>query len=105
MPILQRFHCPECGREMQRRPAGRCPHCGADVRHHVQHERERETAIERVVAVISTVLVLGLSLFAGGCTVVEGVAVYAVAGVIVWWWGRRTFGVLTPSQRDDSPET
>ena len=88
---------------MARRPAGRCPHCGADVRRHVQTERERETAIEKVVAVVSTILVLGLSLFAGGCTVVEGIAVYAVAGVLVWWWGRRTFGLLSPSERDGAP--
>ena len=102
MPILQQFDCPACGRRMERRPAGRCPHCGADVRRHVQEERERETAIEKVVAVIGTILVLGLSLFAGGCTVVEGVIVYAVAGVIVWWWGRRTFGLPSPSERDNA---
>ena len=103
MPILQKFHCPACGEHMARRPAGRCPHCGADVRQHVQHERERETAIEKVVAVVSTILVVGLSLFAGGCTVVEGIAVYAVAGVLVGWWGRRTFGLLPPSERDGAP--
>jgi hypothetical protein len=102
MPILQKFHCPDCGHLMQRRPAGRCPHCGADVRRYVQEERERETVIEKVVAVISTILVVGLSLFAGGCTVVEGVAVYAIAGVIVWWWGRKTFGLLAPTDRDDT---
>jgi hypothetical protein len=102
MPILQQFDCTECGRYMERRPAGRCPHCGADVRRHVQDERERESAIEKVVAVMSTILVLGLSLFVGGCTVVEGVIVYAVAGVIVWWWGRRTFGLPSPPERDDS---
>jgi hypothetical protein len=93
MPRLQKFHCPSCGALMERRPAGRCPHCAADVRAHVQHERDRETTIEKVVAVISTVLVLGLSLFAGGCTIAEGVVVYAAAGVLVWWWGRRTFDV------------
>ncbi len=79
---------------MERRPAGRCPHCGTDVRHHVETERDRETAIEKVVAVISTILVIALSLFAGGCTIFEGVIVYVIAGVLVWWWGRRTFDVL-----------
>jgi hypothetical protein len=69
----------------------------------VQTERERETTIEKVVAVVSTILVLGLSLFAGGCTVVEGIAVYAVAGVLVWWWGRRTFGLMPPSEGDGAP--
>ena len=103
MPIQQQFHCPECGKLMERRPAGRCPHCGADVRRHVQEERDRETAIEKVVAVISTVLVLGLALFAGGCSIVEGIVVYAVAGVFVWWWGRRTFGLPSGPQRDKLP--
>lgn len=92
MPIQQKFSCPACERPMPRRPAGRCPHCGADVRRHVDRERERETRIEKVVAVISTILVLGLSLFAGGCSVAEGVIAYAIAGVIVWYWGKRTFG-------------
>jgi hypothetical protein len=91
MPIAQKFHCPDCGQEMQRRPGGRCPHCGADVRAHVEEERDRETRIEKVVAVISTILVLGLSLFAGGCTIAEGVLVYAIAGAAVWYWGKATF--------------
>ncbi len=76
---------------MKRRPGGKCPECGADVRDHVQDERDREEQIEKVVAVISTVLVLALSLFAGGCSIVEGFLVYAVAGVAVWYWGRGTF--------------
>jgi uncharacterized paraquat-inducible protein A len=87
MPVPQKFHCPECGVEMKRRPAGRCPSCETDVRQHVADERERET----VMAVIATVLVLGVSLFAGGCSVAEGVLVYAVAGFFVWYWGRKTF--------------
>lgn len=91
MPIAQKFHCPDCGVEMKRRPAGRCPSCGTDVRGHVAEERERETRIEKVMAVVATVLVLGLSLFAGGCSVAEGVLVYAVAGFFVWYWGRKTF--------------
>ena len=103
MPIFQKFHCPECGQLMQRRPGGCCPHCGVDVRRHVQEERDRETTIEKVVAVISTIMVLGLSLFAGGCTVVEGVLVYAVAGALVWWWGRRTFGLTPPRDGDGTP--
>lgn len=78
---------------MERRPGGRCPHCGADVREHVAEERDRETRIEKVMAVVSTILVLGLSLFVGGCNVVEGVLAYAIAGALIWWWGRRTFGV------------
>ncbi len=91
MPIAQKFNCPDCGVEMKRRPGGKCPQCGADVREHVQEERDREEQIEKVVAVFSTILVLGLSLFAGGCSIVEGVLVYAIAGAAVWYWGRGTF--------------
>ncbi len=91
MPIPPKFHCPECGVEMKRRPGGKCPECGVDVREHVRDERDREERIEKVVAVVSTILVLALSLFAGGCSVVEGVLVYAVAGFAVWYWGRGTF--------------
>lgn len=91
MPIAQKFHCPDCGVEMKRRPGGKCPECGADVREHVQEERDREEQIEKVVAVISTVLVVALSLFAGGCSIVEGIVVYAIAGLAVWYWGRGTF--------------
>jgi hypothetical protein len=76
---------------MKRRPEGRCPECGVDVREHVREERDRETRIEKVVAVIGTVFVLGLSLFAGGCSIVEGVVMYAILGTAVWYWGRGTF--------------
>jgi hypothetical protein len=96
MPIAQKFHCPACGLEMPTRPGGRCPHCSADVREHVTEERDRETRIEKVVAVLSTILVLGVSLFAGGCSVVEGVMVYAIAGAIVWYWGKKTFQERAP---------
>jgi len=91
MPIPPKYFCPECGVEMKRRPEGKCPECGLDVRQHVQEERERETRIEKVVAVIGTIMVLALSLFAGGCSVAEGVVMYAVLGAIVWYWGRNTF--------------
>jgi hypothetical protein len=57
----------------------------------VVQAREREARIERVVAVVSTLLVLGVSLFAGGCTVVEGVVAYAIAGAAMWILAKRTF--------------
>jgi len=57
----------------------------------VQHERERETRIDKVVAVISTILVIGVSLFVGGCNLVEGVLAYAVAGAVMWVVAKRTF--------------
>lgn len=91
MPVSSQIACPECDAPLVRKPGGRCPNCGADVREHVLHERERETHIERVVAVVSTMLVLGVSLFAGGCTVVEGVIAYAIAGAAMWIVAKRTF--------------
>jgi len=91
MPLTLQIDCPECGKRLVRKPGGRCPHCGADVRAHVTEERERETRIDQIVAVISTILVLGLSLFVGGCNLIEGVLVYAAAGAVVWVLAKRTF--------------
>ncbi len=91
MPVNSRLACPDCGVPLIRKPGGRCPSCGADVREHVLQERQREVRIERVVAVVSTILVLGVSLFAGGCTVVEGVIAYAIAGAAMWIIAKRTF--------------
>jgi hypothetical protein len=91
MPITTTINCPTCHAPLVRKPGGRCPSCGADVRQHVQEERDRETRIEQVVAVISTILVLGVSLFVGGCTVVEGVIAYAVAGAVMWLLAKKTF--------------
>ena len=91
MPLTATVKCPACDAPLVRRPGGRCPHCGVDVREHVQHERERATRIDQVVAIISTVLVLGVSLFVGGCSIVQGVLAYAVAGVVMWLVARKTF--------------
>ncbi len=91
MPVKSQVTCPECDAPLIRKPGGRCPNCGADVRDHVVQERLRETQIEKVVAVVSTMLVLGVSLFAGGCTVIEGVVAYAVAGAVMWIIAKRTF--------------
>lgn len=91
MPVTSPISCPECDAPLIRRPGGRCPHCGTDVREHVLEKRARETRIERVVAIVSTILVLGVSLFVGGCTVVEGVIAYAIAGAAMWVIAKRTF--------------
>jgi hypothetical protein len=91
MPVSVKISCPECGVELVRKPGGRCPSCGADVREHVQHERERETRLDQIVAVVSTVLVVGVSLLVGGCSVVEGVLAYAVAGAVMWFLAKKTF--------------
>ena len=91
MPVATRLICPECDAPLVRRPAGRCPSCGQDVRDHVLAQRARETRIDKIVAVISTILVIGVSLFAGGCTVVEGAIAYAVAGAVMWVLAKKTF--------------
>ncbi|HVM97534.1 MAG TPA: hypothetical protein VMT89_14150 [Candidatus Acidoferrales bacterium] len=91
MPISTKIDCPECDQPLIRKPSGRCPNCGADVRDHVLRSRRREKRIEQVVAIISTFLVIGVSLFAGGCTIVEGVIAYAVAGFVMYQLARKTF--------------
>ena len=91
MPVSSTINCPACGTRLVRKPGGRCPDCGADVREHVEHERDRETRIDQVVAVISTLLVLGVSLFIGGCSLVQGVLAYAAAGAVMWFVARKTF--------------
>ena len=74
-----------------RNPAGRCPDCGADVTAHVTRERNREERIEKVVAVISTILVLLLFAFTAGIGLVEGALGYALAGIVVWVLAQKTF--------------
>ncbi len=91
MPLTTTLNCPQCDTPLLRKPGGRCPNCGADVRSYVQHERDRETRTDKVVAIISTLLVLGVSLFIGGCSVVEGVLAYAAAGAVMWFVARKTF--------------
>ena len=91
MPLATIINCPECDAPLVRKPVGRCPTCGADVRAHVQQERERETRTDKVVAIVSTLLVLGVSLFIGGCSVIEGVLAYAAAGAVMWFIARKTF--------------
>jgi hypothetical protein len=91
MPVSAKITCPGCAAPLVRKPGGRCPQCGADVRGHVLEERERETRIDRIVAVVSTILVIGVSLLVGGCTVVEGVLAYALAGAVMWFLAKRTF--------------
>ena len=90
MPLVSKINCPACDAPLIRKPGGRCPACGADVRAHVQEERERETRTDQVVAVISTILVVGVSLLIGGCTIVEGVVAYAFVGAVMWVIAKKT---------------
>ncbi|MFQ5668109.1 MAG: hypothetical protein ACE5I7_16975 [Candidatus Binatia bacterium] len=91
MPIRSQITCPSCAARLVPQSAPHCPACGADVRKHAQRARARETRIEQTVAVISTILVVAVSLFVGGCSVVEGVVAYALAGAVIWLVARKTF--------------
>jgi hypothetical protein len=91
MPLKIEVDCPACGVRLHRKPGGRCPECGAEVAAHVQATRSREERIERAVAVIATVLVLGLFLLTAGVGLVEGVAAYAIGGAVVWFLAKRLF--------------
>ena len=53
--------------------------------------RLREKRIEQVTAAVATVLVLALFLWAGDAGLFEGILVYAVGGLAVWWWAKGTF--------------
>lgn len=67
--------------------------------------RTREKRIEQVVAIFATLAVLALFLWAGGLGLLEGVAVYAVVGLAVWYWGQGTFWSETLGQEREPPPT
>ena len=91
MPVHSYPPCPGCGAKLVRKPGGHCPRCGADVARFVAEQRDRETRIEKVVAVISTVLVVTVLVLGGGLGLVEGAAMYAAAGIFVWYLAKGTF--------------
>ncbi|HEY8516857.1 MAG TPA: hypothetical protein VIS07_15215 [Candidatus Binatia bacterium] len=91
MPVHHYPPCPGCGAKLVRKPGGRCPSCGADVARFVAEQRDRETRIEQVVAVISTILVVSVLVFGGGLGLFEGVLMYAAAGAFVWYLAKGTF--------------
>jgi hypothetical protein len=74
-----------------RKPGGRCPSCGAPVAEHVRAVRAREERIEKVVAVIGTALVLAVFALTAGLGLIEGVAMYAAAGALMFYLARKTF--------------
>jgi hypothetical protein len=91
MPLVTQVDCPGCGARLKRKPAGRCPACGAEVAGHVQAARSREERIEQVVAIVGTLLVLVVLALGGGMGLLEGVAAYAVGGALVWFLAKRLF--------------
>jgi hypothetical protein len=58
---------------------------------HVRAERDREERIERVVAVVGTILVLIVFTMTAGLGLLEGIAAYAVAGAIMFYLARKSF--------------
>ena len=91
MPFRAPVACPSCGVRLVRKPAGRCPACGAAVAAHVRAVRDREERIERVVAVLGTVLVVAVLGLSAGIGLVEGVLAYAGAGAVMFYLARKTF--------------
>ncbi|MEW6299550.1 MAG: hypothetical protein AB1671_17750 [Thermodesulfobacteriota bacterium] len=91
MPLSLRIPCPHCGKILVRKPAGRCPDCGGSVSDHVAAAREREERIEKVVAVIGTVLVLLVFLLTSGLGLIEGIVMYAAAGAAMFYLAKKTF--------------
>lgn len=101
MPYVATIDCPECEKPLTVKRGGRCPHCGTWVADHVARARLREKRIEQVIAVFATLAVLALFLWAGGIGLLEGIAVYAVVGLGVWYWGKGTFWSETLAAEDD----
>jgi uncharacterized paraquat-inducible protein A len=91
VPLRQQIDCPQCGVPLVRKPGGRCPSCGADVARHVQDERAREDRIERVTAVIGTVLVLLLFAWTAPAGLLMGVLAYGGAGAAMFYVAKKTF--------------
>jgi ribosomal protein S27AE len=92
VPLRQKIDCPQCGAPLVRKPGGRCPSCGTAVAAHVERVRTREERIERIVAVVGTVLVVAVFSMTAGLGLVEGVLAYAGAGAAMFYLAKRTFG-------------
>jgi len=91
VPLRLKIDCPQCGAPLVRRPGGRCPACGAEVAPHVERARVRQEGIERLVAVIGTVLVLLVFALTAGVGLVEGLLAYTGAGAAVFFLAKKTF--------------
>ena len=91
MPLRTKIECPSCDADLVVKRGGVCPNCGRASPSHVARVRAREKRIEQVVAVIATVLVLGLLVVTSGVTLLEGIAAYAIVGAVMYYLARRTF--------------
>jgi hypothetical protein len=91
VPLRTKIECPQCDADLVVKRGGVCPNCGAPIAEHVAKVRARERRIEQIVAIVATLLVLGLYLITSGFSLVEGIVVYAAAGGAMYWLARRTF--------------
>jgi predicted RNA-binding Zn-ribbon protein involved in translation (DUF1610 family) len=91
MPLRTKIECPSCQIDVVVKRGGVCPNCGARITEHVARVHARERRIEQVVAVIATVLVVGLIVVTSGATLLEGIAAYAIVGAVMYYLARRTF--------------
>jgi hypothetical protein len=91
VPLRTKIECPQCNADLVVKRGGVCPSCGARISEHVARVRAREKRIEQVVAVIGTVMVVGVALVTSGATLLEGVAAYAIVGGVMYFLARRTF--------------
>ncbi len=91
MPLRTRIECPKCEAQLVTKRGGVCPNCGEPITEHVARIRARERRIEQVAAVVGSALVVGLFLVTSGASLLEGIAVYAAVGAIVYMLARRTF--------------
>ncbi len=93
MPLRTKIECPACHQDLIIKRGGKCPNCGAPISAHVARVRARERRIEQVVAIIGSLLVLALFLTTTGISLglIEGAAVYAAVGVVMFFLARKTF--------------
>ena len=91
MPLRTKIECPECGADLVVKRGGVCLNCGARISEHVGRVRAREKRIEQVVAVVATVLVVGVAVVTSGATLLEGIAAYAIVGAVMYYLACRTF--------------
>ncbi|MBI3797010.1 MAG: hypothetical protein HY268_08590 [Deltaproteobacteria bacterium] len=68
---------------------------------HVDATREREERTEKIVAIVGTALVILVFLLTSGLGLVEGIVMYAVAGVVMFYVAKKTF---KPNRQSSSEE-
>jgi len=93
VPLKTKIECPSCHQDLTIKRGGKCPNCGIAISAHVARMRARERRIEQTVAIIGSILVLALFLTTTGVSLglIEGAAVYAAVGAVMFFVARKTF--------------